>query len=81
MNNTQLSAIAVAGINLLVAIVNGTGAFNITAEMVANMNGFLVPMILLFIGNKADKIEAKAGDAATTAKRVEAAQPASGGAQ
>lgn len=64
MNRTQLTAIGAAGINLLVAIINATGTFNITAEMVANLNGFLLPMMILFLGDKVDRVDSKTTEVA-----------------
>jgi hypothetical protein len=77
MSKTQLSAILVAFISFVGTILSNFGWFNITPEMVNNLNAFLLPLIFFFVGEKQDKIEAKSTDAANTARRVEAAQPES----
>lgn len=77
MSKTQLSAILVGALGFLATVASNMGWFNITPEMVNNLNAFLLPLILFFVGEKQDKIDQKAGEAASTAKRVEAAQPES----
>lgn len=91
-NRTQLTAALMALLNGVYTILNSLGIVTLPPDVVVNINGFLISMVFLFLGWKVDRAEEKAttaavaataaeansSDAATTAKRVEAAQPANG---
>lgn len=91
-NKTQLTAALMAMLNGVYTILNSFGLVTLPPDVVVNINGFLISMVFIFLGWKVDRTEAKATtaaiastaaeihsqDAAITAKRVEAAQPANG---
>ena len=75
---TELTAALAAIINGVFGLLNAFGILHLDATVIANINGIMIPMALLFLGNRVTKVENTGVDTNRTAKRVEAAQPESG---
>lgn len=75
VTKTQIAAIATAAINFGVTLMAQLNILVLAPETVSSLNGFLIPIIMLFLGDKIDRTEIKAKETAATVNRIEAAQP------
>jgi len=74
---TELTAALTAIVNGVLGLLSAFGVINLDASVIANINGILVPMALLFLGNRVKKVENTGVATNHTVNRVEAAQPES----
>lgn len=72
---TEIAAALTGVINGLFVILNATGIFHLSPELIGGINGFMVPLILVFLGNRVSRVEETGKITEQTTARVEAAQP------
>lgn len=72
---TELAAGLTAVLNGIFGILAALNIINLQPEIVASINGVMIPIVILFLGNRVTKVENTGLDTNRTAKRVEAAQP------
>jgi hypothetical protein len=89
---TELTAALAGFINGIFGVVSALGIWTPAPELVASINGVLIPVIMIFLAARVTKVEtqatigavqattaaAQSTSAANTSARVEAAQPLSG---
>lgn len=89
---TELTAALTALINAVFGMLAATGIWNPGVELIASINGVMVPLITIFLAARVTKVESSAtsaaissqaaeihaSEAASTSARVEAAQKVGG---
>jgi uncharacterized protein YqgC (DUF456 family) len=68
MNGRTEIAAAITGVlNGVFVLLNTTGLLHLSPELIGGINGFLVPLILVFLGNRVSRVETNAASAAVSA--------------
>lgn len=73
---TEITAAITGIINGAFVILGSLGVIHLSPELISGINGFLMPLILIFLGNRVTRVEETTKTVEQTAARVEAAQPA-----
>lgn len=67
-NRTELAAGFTGLLNSVFVILNATGAFHVTPEVIGAVNGVLLPTALYFLGNRVTRVETAANAAQSAAQ-------------
>lgn len=64
---TELTAGLTGIINGIFVVLQAFGIWQPTPELITSINGILIPIIMIFLGSRVSKVEAKADNAAVNA--------------
>lgn len=72
-NRTEVVSGITGILNGAFVLLNATGTVQLSPELIGGINGMLLPLALLFLGNRVNRVETAANDAAFDANKAKIA--------